>query len=736
MAARYSDPIGVSGPVPQRPGVVVGDRHEEKGAPTVESTLLRHSHDNHSPDTQSRHSQDSQSHEQETAQNTTRKPPGWPTTPVELKSTGWGVLFSDITSVLLSVPFLVLAVALMRLDGVRVDEWRQTYTNAILVAATLFPLVFASVAGRLTSQVARWKLERGSPIESLEQWLQSRTVFTAIYTQIRLSLFNVAAVALVLVWISSPLGSQSVQRQLGTIFEVDETAATAEYFGTDAPSGFVRHLAVSPGTANGLTAWTSVLNALYSVALFAPNDTRMAPTDVWGNLKIPLLSSHHPSRSGPEWSYTAADSPTVFSSLAGLPMPRMPQGNSTFTIESSYLQLICDPAVSNQGFRQTEIQPFPNNQNNFTAVPGNQTLYGYRFNQTLECPNAACPDREATWWLALEGLYVNPNWTSPGWHSERYGVNWKSQYELTTPAIFRNETGLAASQATLVLGTIERTAPPFLSQDVEGLVTCTVSQPYVQSRVECLVSALDANKPSCRVTAQRPSQQPHPSSNITHLSFFEVFRAFSGSLPRATGFRNLRTIQDPTLYYLASGSATRFLEPDAGLAPSERVSMLSSASASDISIRFTQLLNTYLLLSQTVADVDSKTGNLFDVSAERAVTGAATSTRLVEVYTVSWSWAGLFLAAAAVLLVCAVAGIVFAHLAVVPDILGFASSSVRDARYIQLPRGAGGLDGMDLSRALKGEEVQYGVVETGEESSLGVSWKGSVDRVRRGGRHW
>jgi hypothetical protein len=74
----------------------------------------------------------------------------------------------------------------------------------------LFPLVFASVAGRLTSQVARWKLEKGSPIESLEQWLQSRTVFTAIYTKIRLSLFNMAAVVLVLVWVFSPLSSQSV----------------------------------------------------------------------------------------------------------------------------------------------------------------------------------------------------------------------------------------------------------------------------------------------------------------------------------------------------------------------------------------------------------------------------------------------------------------------------------------------------------------------------------------------
>jgi hypothetical protein len=124
-----------SDPSPQWPSADVDNGYEEKGAPTAESTLLAHPQDGHSPDSQLLHSQDGLSHDQRTVRNATKKPPGWPITPVELKSTGWRILFADIAAVLLSLPFLVLAVALMRLDGVRVGEWRQQYTNAILVVS-------------------------------------------------------------------------------------------------------------------------------------------------------------------------------------------------------------------------------------------------------------------------------------------------------------------------------------------------------------------------------------------------------------------------------------------------------------------------------------------------------------------------------------------------------------------------------------------------------------------------
>jgi len=618
------------------------------------------------------------------------------------------------------------------------------------------------VAGRLTSQVARWKLERGSRIESLEQWLQSRTVFTAIFAQIRLASFNLAGLFLVLVWASSPLGSQSVQRLLGSTLQVNETATSAQYFDTNAPSGFAINTAITAGSDLTARSWRPIINSLYSVALLAPNETRMTPTDLWGNLKIPLLSSHHPTASGSEWSEIPTDRPTVYSALAGLPIPKLPSGNNTFNIESSYIQLSCSPPTSRAGFNQTAIQPLPSNQNNQSIVPGNDTLYGYRFNSTLECPQGGCGDNTgATWWIALKGLFINPNWTNSAWHSTRFNTNWTFAAKLTSPAVFANETEITAPQATLVLGTSEKIRPPFRAQDTEGLVTCLVAQTYVESRVSCVSSSssssssggLNPQKPTCHITAQRPSQQPNnPPTNITHLSFFEVFRGISRTMPFATGFQSIGTVQDPSIYYLATESATHFLSANSSGSFSTQQSMLVGIPAEKISVRLTQMVNTYLLLSQTIpssgpsspSTSTSTSGggsggggsteqNFFTVGPERLVTGPGTLSNLVELYTVNWLWAGFFLAASLVLVSCAVTGMVVAHIAVIPDILGYVSSSVRDSKYISLPMGTGGMDGMQLTRRLKGEEVRYGVVR-GE--SLGILWEGYVGRVKRGGSYW
>lgn len=42
--------------------------------------------------------------------------------------------------------------------------------------ATVLPIVFASVVGRLMYETARWRLERGASVGSLEQLMGSRTV--------------------------------------------------------------------------------------------------------------------------------------------------------------------------------------------------------------------------------------------------------------------------------------------------------------------------------------------------------------------------------------------------------------------------------------------------------------------------------------------------------------------------------------------------------------------------------
>jgi hypothetical protein len=587
----------------------------------------------------------------------------------------------------------------------------------------MFPIVFASVVGRLTMQVARWKLERGSSVDSLEQWLGSRTVFSAIYTQIRLSSLNVAAIFLALVWAISPLSTQSVQRLLDTGFVVNETNTAVKYFDTDAASNFANWVALSPGSASASQSAISLLRPFYVALLLAPDESKAAPTDLWGNLKIPLLSSYNLDPSA-EWSLVPSDGSTIYSSLSGIPLATLPVDNSTFNVESSYIDLVCDNITTTPGFTRTPLRPIPSKQpgSNYTLING--TWSGYRANESesrVEVP---------TWFLGLDN-FVDARWVDSIFQSNRSG-RFVSPALYTRPAMFVNETGISASQATLLLGTTNKVGQPiFGSQASETLAYCKVLQPYVESRIQCSRSVVElassvSTGPSCKVVAQRLSQKPHTSSLITHLSFPEVFSGVSVNLPSAVGVTTVAWRTDLSIYYLKNTSV-RFMT-----AQDETIE-LGDIPKPLFSHRLTQLLNTYLLLSQTFDEV---TGS-GKIPLANNLTAPVVSQRLEDVYTVSWAWAVVFLVGSLVLLACSVAGAIFAHMAVTPEIMGYASSTVRDSRYIQLPPGAGTLDGLDLARALKGGSIQYGVIGGMEEMppTLGVFWKGYVARASRGGRY-
>jgi hypothetical protein len=53
-----------------------------------------------------------------------------------------------------------------------------------------------------------------------------------------------------------------------------------------------------------------------------------------------------------------------------------------------------------------------------------------------------------------------------------------------------------------------------------------------------------------------------------------------------------------------------------------------------------------------------------------------------------------------------------------PEILGTCSSMIRDSKYVRVPNGGGTLDGLEMTRSLRGVRIQMGVV--GDDNS-GVS---------------
>lgn len=99
-------------------------------------------------------------------------------------------------------------------------------------------MIFAFTLSRLLVQFARCRLENGSSLGTLEQLIGSLTLGSAFKTHLELRALNLLIVALLSIWICSPLGGQALLRMLdmGTRPVNTELA----YFDTFRSKGFAR----------------------------------------------------------------------------------------------------------------------------------------------------------------------------------------------------------------------------------------------------------------------------------------------------------------------------------------------------------------------------------------------------------------------------------------------------------------------------------------------------------------
>jgi hypothetical protein len=82
---------------------------------------------------------------------------------------------------------------------------------------------------------------------------------------------------------------------------------------------------------------------MYEASLLVSEDVRQSATDIWINVKIPLVRSLARSRMGQsEWWYDSIGNNATYSSILGVPVFGIPsEGNSTFHSETSYVDVSC-----------------------------------------------------------------------------------------------------------------------------------------------------------------------------------------------------------------------------------------------------------------------------------------------------------------------------------------------------------------------------------------------------------
>ncbi|GKT91956.1 hypothetical protein Ct61P_09806 [Colletotrichum tofieldiae] len=376
--------------------------------------------------------------------------------------------------------------------------------------------------------------------------------------------------------------------------------------------------------------------------------------DVWGNVKIPALSSYDDSSSSDWQSVPQIDTEREFSSLVGVPVTKVAEGNTTFSLESSYIHLECG---------NFSVSPF-----SYSPGSGANFATEIQFNETSLCMSDRCSsvangtwqgwnlslngtslvsndsnnqDRGAGWNLALDN-FVDELWTDYDWYTQR-GLKVE---DSNRPDVFAGERGVIANPTTLLFQAKEQTSIHATPECTTS--RCAVTQKYVESR-------------NCSVIAQRPSQRPHADENISQLSLTWVFRYVSRKLPQATNHFASSYTSDISLNYLENPSSATMT---AATAPPE----LANIQPRDFGYRLAQLVNSYVFLSQAFSNAPSGSVDA-KASFEPNVTVIVDVTTPVEVFHVSSVWMALYILSCVVLLLGGLMSAVVTHCVYGPEIL-------------------------------------------------------------------
>ncbi|KAI6765578.1 hypothetical protein HG530_006648 [Fusarium avenaceum] len=606
-----------------------------------------------------------------------------------------GRIFADCIATVLPAALLGFAVAVMLLDGKETKKTEhRKWENAITVSASVFPILFASIVGRMVFEAARWKLEKGARLDLLEQLIGSRTVGATLTTQFNLGKFNILGLLLLILWAFSPLGSQSVLRMLRTQLETMDQASRALYFSTNAQSRFAEPLASSSTSGASQDHISRYINTMYTALLLTSVSGKASPMDLWGNVKIPNLEINDDS-----WhNVSSSPGPDSYSALIGLPVNNITQGNATFSAESSYVHLECGNLTKDER----------NNVANFKwSVPvdwdpkpkPNGTWHGHNRTE-LKTPWAIAIDR-----------FVNPFWTNVTNLSDRYEDFFFMMSMDGRPLLFENETDIDLTPPRLLFdsGWMYSSSSGQVDSQVGMKTKCEVLQRYVESQVHC--SRLGMSTPqNCSVIAQRSSRKKHAPEGVTILSW-ETTWGWVSSLPSVV--EGTLEYPDIVMRYLDNPQRNDMYP---GAAEEDKY-MFKGVTPEQFSRRLAQVINTYVLVSQVYQSAMQA-----DAPFEQNVTVPIHVSNLVEVYAVNWKWLSLFFASCAILLASGIVSTVFAHLAIGPEILGYASSAVRDSKYIDLPPELGTKDALEVTKIIGQRKVKYGFTE--EMSQDGQSFVG------------
>jgi hypothetical protein len=453
------------------------------------------------------------------------------------------------------------------------------------------------------------------------------------------------------------------------------------------------------GKAEFENGWFASFSTLFAAAILAPVGVKTGTEDLWGNVKIPLLSSLSnlsPDKDG--YHHIPSNFSPTYSSLFGIPASALLLGNTTFSIESTYLELVCSNITTSLA---RESRTFIN--------PGLISTNG--------------PFRS--------GINITD--------STSYAMGFSGQ-DMTSFLEDQKPNGEICLDCLGNNYTSSKQVPGmFLWQDFSGetnvtSIFCVPSQAYVESVVACNTTL--ATK-SCKVVAQRQSILAANPSALTLLGFNSVVNGLSKLLPQTV---RVMDGMDVLLNYLVSPNDNEFIQTEKtprSIADSSKVASGADARVlgvelQDFSTRLSQLVNAFLegsleefpsfLTGKQLVTTEPATSPEVLLAAIRnrnpSITTPGTITGFVQTYVTVWVWTVVFILAITTMLLAVILTAVIRQKTLARDYLPYVSSLVRESQFVTMPRGGVRMDGMTRAKEMRDLKVRLGDV-----GDVGAGWE-------------
>ncbi|KAJ8133531.1 hypothetical protein O1611_g83 [Lasiodiplodia mahajangana] len=219
-----------------------------------------------------------------------RRIAGWPEdtiTPGSGKRRFTQLLTNILFLVLVSLLF-VYASLIPRSDNIPSSNLRVRQLDELSrYGPTVFPILFTIVVGGTLRSLALYRLQAGGKIGFLDLLLGSTTLGNTIETlfERRFNYFDVTSLGLLLLWALSPLGGQATLRVIG-YQDVTMTRQLELPYLDYSRSIFPNGLILSDFGTIPITLTSAFLSSLSS-----PVSLQLSTSDLWGNVKTPVLES-------------------------------------------------------------------------------------------------------------------------------------------------------------------------------------------------------------------------------------------------------------------------------------------------------------------------------------------------------------------------------------------------------------------------------------------------------------